>query len=98
MTGREAVLQVAQKHPDWLEWVDACCRAQQAKPEGYRILASVPARILGKQTRSLLPLVKWGVLDNTGDGTLTGSGTRGGHRRFYRVRSGVCDALREVRY
>jgi hypothetical protein len=91
MTVREAVSYVAREHPEWMDRVAACCKAQQAKEPGVAISAWDVAHALGQPTRPLGPLVTWGILDHAGDAT------RRGHRRYYFVRAGVCEALREVR-
>jgi hypothetical protein len=91
MTGREAIQFMAREHPEWLAWVAACCKAQQGKDAGAAISAWDVAHALQRPIRPLGPLVKWEILDHAGDPT------RRGHRRYYLVRQGVCEALNAIR-
>jgi hypothetical protein len=90
MGGRDAVAQVARDHPEWMDRVRACCRVQKRKGAGVPISAADVARDLGTPPTPLTPLANLGVLEHVPGMTAV----RGGSRRYYFVRPGVCDALR----
>src|SRR5439155_22281055 len=90
--GREAVLFVKEHHPVWLNWVAGCCWAQHTKPPGVPITAWDVAHSMRKKTaKPLGPLVRWGILEHAG------AATRQGNSRYYFVRPGVREGMKNVK-